>query len=133
VGDWDSYGYTRGKNNYFYYALPEDRWYLLPWDIDFAFGSGDGSSTDLFSVTTGEFPEVRQFLNHAKYKNLYLRACRDLAEGPWQTSYGTGDPPTPFDVFLDDAADALQAEGLGGGRRNYILGATEIPEPPIPR
>ena len=75
---------------------------------------------------------------------MYLRACRDLAEGPWQTSYGTANPPTPFDVFLDDAADALQAEGLGGGRRNsikqfvrsrraYILSSTEIPEPPIGR
>ena len=40
VGDWDSYGYTRGKNNAFYYALPEGKWYLLPWDIDFAFGAG---------------------------------------------------------------------------------------------
>ena len=144
VGDWDSYGYTRGKNNFFYYALPERKWYLLPWDIDFTLGSGDGPSTDLFRVTTGEFPEVYQFLEHPKYRNLYLRACRDLADGPWQTSYGTGEPPTPFDVFLDDAADALQAEGLGGGRRNsikqfvrnrrsYILGATDIPEPPTPR
>jgi hypothetical protein len=39
VGDWDSYGYRRGKNNYFYYALPEGKWYLLPWDIDFTSGS----------------------------------------------------------------------------------------------
>jgi spore coat protein CotH len=42
VGDWDSYGYNRGKNNYFYYALPEGKWYLLPWDIDFTLGSGHG-------------------------------------------------------------------------------------------
>ncbi len=144
VGDWDSYGYNRGKNNLFYYALPEGKWYLLPWDIDFTLGSGNGPSTDLFAMNAGQFPEVNQFLHHPKYERLYLQACRDLAEGPWQTSYGTANPPTPFDVFLDDAADALQAEGLGGGRRNsikqfvrsrrsYILSVTEIPEPPVGR
>ena len=46
VGNWDSYGYTRGKNNSFYYALPEGKWYLLPWDIDFTLGSGRGASSE---------------------------------------------------------------------------------------
>ena len=120
VGDWDSYGYTRGKNNYFYYALPEGKWYLLPWDIDFTLGSGNGPTTNLFSVTTGEFPEVHRFLNHPKYRQMYLQAFADLVNGPWQTSYGTGNPPTAFDLFLDDAAEALVADGLGDGRRNGI-------------
>jgi hypothetical protein len=120
VGDWDSYGYQRGKNNYFYYALPEGKWYLLPWDIDFTLGSGNGPTTSLFSVNSGEFPEVRQFLNHPKYRQTYLQAFADLVNGPWQTSYGTGNPPTAFDRFLDDAADALVADGLGDGRRNGI-------------
>ena len=120
IGDWDSYGYNRGKNNYFYYAANEGKWYLLPWDIDFAFGSGDGSSTDLFRVNSGQFPEVYQFMHHPKYEQMYWDALKELAEGPWQTSYGTSDPPTAFDRFLDDAADALQAEGYGDGRRNQI-------------
>lgn len=144
VGDWDSYGYNRGKNNYFYYALPEGKWYLLPWDIDFALGSGNGTSTSLFSVNGGQFPEVNQFVNHPTYKTVYLLAFKRLVEGPWQTSYGTADPPTEFDIFLDDAADALSAEGLGGGRRNSIkafvrdrrnfilnqVGNIQPPEPP---
>jgi hypothetical protein len=120
VGDWDSYGYNRGKNNYFYYALPEGKWYLLPWDIDFTLGSGNGPSTSLFSVNSGQFPEVHRFLNHPKYRQMYLQAFADLVNGPWQTSYGTGSPPTAFDLFLDDAADALVADGLGDGRRNSI-------------
>jgi len=120
VGDWDSYGYTRGKNNYFYYALPEGKWYLLPWDIDFTLGSGNGPNTNLFSITSGEFPEVHRFLNHPKYRQMYLQAFADLVNGPWQTSYGTGSPPTAFDRFLDDAADALIADGLSDGRRNGI-------------
>jgi hypothetical protein len=120
VGDWDSYGYRRGKNNYFYYALLEGKWYLLPWDIDFTLGSGDGTSTNLFSVNAGQFPEVNQFLNYPKYRNMYLDALRELVNGPWQTSYGMSGEPTAFDRFLDDAADALIADGLGSGRRDGI-------------
>jgi len=120
VGDWDSYGYNRGKNNFFYYALPEGKWYLLPWDIDFTLGSGNGTSTNLFAMNSGQFPEVYQFVNYPKYRNMYWDALRDMVNGPWQTSYGTNDPPTAFDRFLDDAADALVAEGLGDGRRNQI-------------
>jgi hypothetical protein len=120
VGDWDSYGYNRGKNNYFYYALPEGKWYLLPWDIDFALGSGNGPTTNVFTVNSGQFPEVYRFMNYPKYKQMYLQALGELVHGPWQTSYGTAYPPTAFDLFLDDAANALIADGLGSGRRDGI-------------
>jgi hypothetical protein len=120
VGDWDSYGYRRGKNNYFYYALPEGKWYLLPWDIDFTLGSGDGASTNVFSMSSGQFPEVYQFVNYPKYRQMYLEALAELVNGPWQTSYGTSNPPTEFDKFLDDAANALIADGQGNGRRDGI-------------
>jgi len=120
VGDWDSYGYNRGKNNYFYYALPEGKWYLLPWDIDFTLGSGNGPTTNLFSMSSGKFPEVYQFVHYPKYERMYMQAFAELVSGPWQTSYGTNNPPTDFDIFLDDAADVLAANGGDAGRRNSI-------------
>ena len=120
VGDWDSYGYNRGKNNSFYYAPIEDKWYLLPWDIDFTLGSGNGPNTNLFAMDTGQFPEVNRFLNYPKFRQMYLQAFADLVNGPWKTSYGTANPPTAFDQFLDESADALVADGLGDGRRNSI-------------
>ena len=40
--------------------------------------------------------------------------------GPWQTSYGTANPPTEFDKFLDDAARVLIEDGQGSGRRDAI-------------
>jgi len=120
VGDWDSYGYTRGKNNVFYYALPEGKWYLLPWDIDFTLGSGRGATSSLFEVNSSKFPEVVQFLDYPKYRQMYYNALKELVDGPWKTSYGTSDPPTDFDRFLDEGADLLTAEGLGDGRRNQI-------------
>lgn len=119
VGDWDSYGYTRGKNNGFYYALPEGKWYLLPWDIDFAFGAGRGATSSIFEVS-GEFPEVNQFLNDSKYRQLYAKALQELVQGPWQTSYGTNNPPTAFDRYVDENAAVLTAEGQGTGRRDQI-------------
>jgi len=51
---------------------------------------------------------------------MYYDAFRELVNGPWKTSYGTSDPPTAFDRFLDEGADLLTAEGLGDGRRNAI-------------
>ncbi|UCE49287.1 MAG: CotH kinase family protein, partial [Phycisphaerales bacterium] len=120
VGDWDSYGYNRGKNNYFYYAMSEGMWYLLPWDIDFTLGSGNGPTTNLFSMNSGQFPEVYQFVHYGKYEQMYLQAFAELVSGPWQTSYGTAEPPTAFDRFLDDAAQALIDDGLGDGRRDGI-------------
>ncbi len=141
VGDWDSYGYTRGKNNGFYYALPEGKWYLLPWDIDFTLGSGRGATGNLFEVG-GQFPEVTAFLNYPKYKQMYYDAFAELVNGPWKTSYGTSDPPTAFDRFLDENAAVLIAEGLGDGRRDaikqfvrtrhdFIL--SQLPVPPVTR
>ncbi len=120
LGDWDSYGFERGKNNYFYYALPEGMWYLLPWDIDFTLGSGKAANWDLFAVIVSEFPEVYQFMNHSTYRRMYLQAFAELVNGPWQTSYGTANPPTAFDRFLDDAADVLVAEGFDASRRDGI-------------
>ncbi|MCK4293581.1 MAG: lamin tail domain-containing protein [Planctomycetes bacterium] len=140
VGDWDSYGYNRGKNNYFYYAKDEGKWYLLPWDIDFTLGSGNGPSTNIFSVNSGQFPEVARFWNYPKYRQIYLEAFARLVYGPWQTSYGTANQPMAFDKFLDDAADALIADGGDASRRDsikayvrdrraYILTQINIPSP----
>jgi hypothetical protein len=120
VGDWDSYGYRRSKNNYFYYAAQEGKWYLLPWDIDWTLGGGsDGTGTSLFSIG-GQFPEVSKFLNYPKYRQMYFQAFTKLVSDPWQTSYGTANQPTAFDKFLDDASNALIADGLGDGRRDGI-------------
>ena len=43
-----------------------------------------------------------------------------MVNGPWKTSYGTTEPPTAFDRFLDDAANAMIADGLGSDRQDGI-------------
>jgi hypothetical protein len=50
VGDWDGYGYRRGKNT-FAYKPPRGRWQMLLWDLDFSLGGGsDGASAYLFEA-----------------------------------------------------------------------------------
>ena len=80
---------------------------------------------------------------------MYLEALKDLVAGPWQTSYGTNDPPTPFDRYVDENAAVLIAEGQGNGRRDQIkqfvrdrraaiisqvptIPPDEPPKPPVP-
>jgi hypothetical protein len=59
-------------------------------------------------------------MKYPKYRQMYLEALAELVNGPWQTSYGTRNPQTAFDRFIDASADALIAEGLGSGRRDGI-------------
>ena len=135
LGDWDSYGFLRGKNYCLYYAPLAGRWFLLPWDIDYGLGSGADATTVIYGVAPW-FPEITALLEHPKYKRIYEQALADLVEGPWRTSYGTADPPTEFDRFLDDAANARIDDGMAdpafidrwnaikafvSRRRSYIL------------
>ena len=119
VGDWDSYGYTRGKNNALLLCPAGGQ--VVPAALGHRLHARlrPGRHRSLFEVS-GEFPEVIQFLNYPKYKQMYYDAFKELVDGPWKTSYGTNDPPTAFDRFLDENADVLIAEGLGDGRRNAI-------------
>ena len=135
IGDWDSYGFLRGKNYCLYYAPNADRWSLIPWDIDYGFGSGAGATTIIYGVAPW-FPEIDAMLQYPKYKRIYEQCLSQLVNGPWRTSWGTAGPPTEFDRFLDDAANARIADGMAdqpfidrwnaikafvAERRSYIL------------
>lgn len=107
VGDWDSYGYRRGKNMYAY--KPErGRWQLMSWDISFAMGMGDGVTADLFltqhSDGTPDPINERKF-NHPPFRRMYLRAFQDIVDGPFRI-----DQVGPV---LEAKSQALQANGIG--------------------
>ena len=81
VGNFDSYGYNRGKNMYAY--KPEhDPWHLLPWDIEFGFGYS-GGDTDT-SITPESMPVddpvIRFFLRHPPFVREWWRAAAELCE-----------------------------------------------------
>lgn len=80
VGDWDSYGYQRGKNMYAYKPV-NGRWALLSWDISMALGqdSTDPSAPLFYSYE----PVISQiYYNNPPFRRAYLRAVQELLDGP---------------------------------------------------
>ncbi|HEY5910646.1 MAG TPA: lamin tail domain-containing protein, partial [Verrucomicrobiae bacterium] len=83
VGNWDSYGHSRGKNMYAY--KPQNgKWTLLAWDIDFVFDNGgDYPTTDL---NPGSMPindgTMRTFLSFPPIQRAWWRALQDAVNGP---------------------------------------------------
>jgi hypothetical protein len=126
VGNWDSYGYRRGKNSYAYKPA-RGKWTLLPWDIDFDLGyGGDGTTQNLFD-TGGVEPRIAFMYTHPPFLRAYWRAC--------SAAIATGGPlqNAVFDPVVDAKYKALIANGVAAvaptveksfvtGRRTYIQG-----------
>lgn len=121
IGGWDSFGYNRGKNMFMYRPPVEGRWHLCTWDMDFCLGTGDGTSTPLFG---GLDPAVNQFLAYPRYRRLYLKAFRDLVDGPFRLEH--------LGPIIDETYNLLRTSpGVSEPsaiksyitqRRNYVLG-----------
>jgi hypothetical protein len=121
VGDWDGYGYNRGKNQ-FAYKGATTRWKLLLWDLDFSLGGGsDGPTTDLFGAND---PVISRMYQHPPFRRVYLRALYDAAQGPLMSSRSG--------PVMDATYAGLLANGIGATapdavktwisqRRDYIL------------
>jgi hypothetical protein len=114
VGDWDAYGYRRGKNMYAY-KPPGGRWVLLHWDIAFSFGLGDGTRADLFDVRqfSGRLdPVTHRKYQHPPFRRIYLQALQDAARGPL-----TAEAVEPV---IDRLSQALTAAGTSAASPNSI-------------
>jgi hypothetical protein len=125
VGDWDAFGYRRGKNMYAY-KPPHGKWQLYDWDIAFAFGLGDGPTANLFDAAhfDGTIDTVSERMyNHPPFRRAYLRALHDAVNGPMLS--------TNVGPVIDAKYAALKANGINvskpdsiktwiGNRRSYI-------------
>ncbi len=127
VGNWDSYGYSRGKNMYAY--KPENSgWVLLPWDIDFVLNMGGNSPTD--SLFGSNEPILDRFRAFPEFQRAYWRAMEDAVNGPLVAA--------TLAAHLDAQYNGLAANGVANdydgtnslqgikvyvaARRTYILG-----------
>jgi hypothetical protein len=124
AGNWDSYGYNRGKNMYTY--KPENgKWAMMMWDIDFVFSAGaDGPQTGMFNSISGD-SGLQNLYNHPPFRRAYYRAWYDAVNGPMVA--------TTVGPVMDAKYNALLANGVsvsdpGPGktyvndRRNYLIG-----------
>lgn len=82
-GDWDGYGYNRGKNMFLYKPRGE-RWRLMPWDLDISLGTGgdlssDSPTHDLFDTND---PVIDRFYGNPPFHRLYLQILDKMIRGP---------------------------------------------------
>ena len=78
VGNWDSFGYNRGKNMYVYKPT-KGPWQMMAWDIDFVLGLGDGATTGL---TGGQDSAMNTLRNETPFARAYWRAFQNILDGP---------------------------------------------------
>ncbi|MFN0068624.1 MAG: lamin tail domain-containing protein [Limisphaerales bacterium] len=122
VGNWDAYGYNRGKNAYVYKPVG-GRFIMIPWDIDFVLGSNsDGPTTDVFGAND---PVVTKLWNTPAFRRMYWRGFQDAVNGPLRADR--------IGPVLDARYAALRANGANfiepapikawvESRRNYLAG-----------
>ncbi|MHC1768021.1 MAG: lamin tail domain-containing protein [Verrucomicrobiia bacterium] len=111
VGNWDAYGYDRGKNAYIYKPI-NGRFGMVPWDIDFVLGSGGhGPTTDIFGAND---PTVGKLWNTPPFRRIYLRMFLDAIDGPLQNSQ--------FDPIVDGRYAALTNNGVTVANPQAIKG-----------
>lgn len=79
MGNWDAWTYNVGQNMYLY--KPDgQRWVLMPWDVDFTFGQGDGTSGALRS---GQDSTMNRAYVNPTFLRMNWRAYQDTVAGPF--------------------------------------------------
>ena len=115
LGNWDSYSFNVGQNMYAY-KLPGVPWKLMPWDIDFTFGDGNGPTDGLWG---GQDPVVNRMYDTPAFRRMLWRAFQDAVNGPMD--------PANYSPVVNARRATLVKNGLGssltapGGVTNYII------------
>lgn len=120
VGNWDSYGWERGKNDYL--ISTATGFVHMPWDIDYSLGLGRPANEPLFGTSD---PRLAVMYNNPAIQRAYWRAFEDLVNGPFRNEV--------IDPFLDVRVAVMAANNIDidldavnriktyiGDRRAYI-------------
>ena len=122
AGNWDSYGFSRGKNAYIYKG-DGLRWEMFPWDIDFVLGSGSNGATD--GLWGGGDPTINNMFNNPAFQRILWQVYLEAVTGPMLSAN--------YNPQIDGRYRALLANGITGvnspaaiktyidARRNHII------------
>jgi hypothetical protein len=104
VGDWDHFG-SRNAQNMYGYKTREGKWKLMIWDMNIVLGNSgsSGAGANLFEIN-GQDPIMPRLFNSPKSRRMYLRALKEICNGPWQQA--------KVDAILDAKYNALLASGI---------------------
>ncbi len=114
MGNWDAWTYNVGQNMYLY-RQPGRPAVILPWDLDFVFGLGDGPSSALWG---GQDPVANSKLyDNPTFRRMLWRAYRDAVSGPLL--------PARFQPVIDayrvaQVANRIPGLGATSGITSYI-------------
>jgi regulation of enolase protein 1 (concanavalin A-like superfamily) len=134
VGDWDSYGYRRGKNMYLYKPTTGP-WQFLIYDIQLDFGkSSDPTNQPIFDQgntndpTLGD-PLVTRMYNTPVFVREYWEALDELTTNLML--------PQVYGPLMDARTAALRADGVpvesATSIKNWIAGRVAFVAPQIPQ
>ncbi len=131
VANWDSWTYNVGQNMYLYAPVGQ-RAKLLPWDIDFVLGLGDGPTTSLFAG--GQDPVMVPVFGLPIFRRMMWRAYQDAANGPMLLTNYTPQLDVRRSMFLKNGITGLTAptgaKTFFESRRNYILQQLRLADTP---
>ena len=121
VGDWDGYGYDRGKNM-FAYKPKDGKWKMILWDLDFSLGGGSshGATHSMFQV---DDPTIGKMYNHPAFRRAYLRAWQDAVDGPLSERASSPELDKVYNAFRANRVTAASPSGTKSwirSRRNYL-------------
>jgi hypothetical protein len=121
LGNWDSYSFSVGQNMYLYTPLGE-RAKLLPCDVDFVLGDGNGVSDGL---SGGQDPIMNNLYSLPIYQRMLWRAYQDAINGPLQSANYEPQLAARRTALLNNGVTLADPGGIRTyieGRRNYIQG-----------
>jgi hypothetical protein len=99
-GNWDSYGFNRGKNMYAY-KRDGAPWRLFSWDVDFTLGLGASASDSLWGAND---PTINRMYDTPAFRRMLWQAYRDAADGPLD--------PAKADARMDALNAVLRRNGI---------------------
>ncbi|HEY0550788.1 MAG TPA: lamin tail domain-containing protein, partial [Verrucomicrobiae bacterium] len=130
-GDWDSYGYERGKNM-FMYKPDSDGYRLLLWDIELGLGhSQSRAPTDGIYRAPHEPMVAKMFINPT-FQREYLCALLEGCNGPLAPGAADGLLDARYASFVQNNLPVISPDYIKSfitARREYIL--TQMPNAPF--
>lgn len=121
VGDWDGYGYNRGKNQSAYKPV-DGKWKMLLWDLDFSLGGGsDGPTTSMYNC---DDPTISRMYQHPPFQRAYLRAWQDAVDGPLNLPAIRQQTSKVHGSFVRNGINAANPGAIVSwvtSRRNYLV------------
>ena len=129
TGNWDSWSFNVGQNM-FLYKQTGGRWVLMPWDIDFVLGLGNGTSDPLWN---GQDPVVNRMYSTAAFKRMIWRLYQDAVTGPMLATNYSPQIAARRNVLIQNGITSLGATNsiytYMEGRRKYIAGQIAAGDP----